>query len=478
METYCRYHPLEHAGWHCLGCHRHLCNHCVAADAGAHAHCPVCQAVLRYTGSAADIEPFWQRLSDFFAYPVAKAPLALVSICTIVPAIAGDGLLGLIVGVFLLCAQTKYMYSIIETTQQGKMAPPTLSSAFSGGGLSLVLQQVVIFFVFFGLVFVAGIWLGQGAALLVLAFICLLFPACVMILATERRVSEAIDPNRLIGVIQGLGWPYFVMFGYLVLLLLGMGAVLSFVTDHFGAVLARTVTGFVTSYFFLVIFHMLGYLLFQYQHRLDSVITAADTGRPLERHVKEDKKFQIEIDIALKEGQYDVAIEALIVQFNRKPHDKLILDRLFKLLMLTQKWDLLDKKSRPVLALLLEAGRIREIRQMLRGLYKQRPEFEVRDPQLAFHLAQSLYHVGEYRLLLRILKDFGNRFKNATQEPEVLELSARTLANGLHNGSKAKMYLQYLAKEFPAHSLADKVPESLQSLEKSGRIPEPIAKFG
>jgi len=477
LEAYCGYHPCEHAGWHCMGCQRHFCDTCVPDQGVASAVCPTCRAYLKFTGAAAEVTPFWQCLSDFFAYPFSAAPFILILICTFLPAFAGDGFTGLFVAIFLLCAQTKYMYSVIESTASGELSPPSLVEAFGASGLILVAQQVIIILAIVGLVFLASVWLGDGWAILVMGLLLLVLPAIIMILAVEHRVSQALDFSNLTSFIVALGWPYFVMYGYILLLLLGMGAAQSFVIEHFQAPFSYTVTGFVTSYFFLVICFLMGYVLFQYQHRLGGAMITDTLISPADKAALSEKQAQVEVDIALKEGRYDLAIDSLTHQFSRRPNDKITLSRLFKLLMETGKWEMLDKKSRPMLTLLLETGSIKEIRLMLRGLYKQRPQFEVRDPELALNLAKSLYHAGEYRLLLRILKDFGIRFKESPLEPEVLEISARALANGLHKVDKAKLYLQYLHKQFPSHVLAAAVPEQLQHLEETGQLQEQRVRF-
>jgi len=475
--AYCRYHPCEHAGWHCLACQRSLCASCVPNQGLVSAPCPNCQTYLKFTGKASETVPFWQCLSDFFAYPLAPAPLVLITICTLLPALAGDGWTGLFIALFLTCAQTKYMYSVIEATANGELTPPSLGVAFSGGGLLLVLQQICILFAIVGLVFLAATWFGGGWAWVVMVISLTVLPASIMILATEHEISQALDVTRLAGFIRALGWPYFVMYGYILLLLLGMGAAQAFVMEHFRPALAYTFTGFVASYFLLIIFFMMGYVLLQYQHLLGGALMDDSPLGLAEKAVLTDKQAYTEIDIALKEGNFELAITALLSLFKRKPHDTHILNRLFRLLLATRKWEMLDKKSAPVLALLLETGRLKEIRQLLRGLYQQRPEFEVRDAQLSLRLAQSLYHAGEYRLLLRILKNFGERFHESDYEADVLELSARTLANGLQNPEKAAQYLRYLQKQFPHKPLAQNVPVLLESLQNIGRIPERRAEF-
>ncbi len=479
MDSYCHYHPLQPSLWYCSNCQKPLCGDCVAAKPQSfNAQCPVCQHSLRHSGSANHVTPFWQCLSDFFAYPIAKDPIVLVAICTLLPAFLNQGIIALIVGIVLLCAQTKYMYQVIENTSHGELKPPALSKAFSGGGMVLIFQQTLIFIILGGLLYAANIWLGTILYTIVLLFIIIALPASVMLLATEHEISQAIDPGRLMGVMLAIGWPYLVMCGYLVLLMLGFGAVKDFVDVHLNPSLASTLTGFTSSYFLMVIFYMMGYVLYQYQPRLGGAIQVNEQMPSTEQLSRNDKQTQIEIDIALKDGKYDLAIESLLGLFSRKPHDKVTLDRLFRLLLLTERWDLLDKKSLPVLKLLIETGRIREIRQMLRGLYGKRKTFEVRDPDAAYHVAQSLYHANDYRLLLRVLQKYGERFKDAPHQAEVLLLSARALANGLHNGDKAKQYLLFLAKNFSADPIAAQVPEYLEHLGKTGRLPDPKVKFG
>ncbi|WP_246840996.1 B-box zinc finger protein [Hahella sp. CCB-MM4] len=480
MESYCQYHPLEPSEWYCKNCQVHFCEHCVAMPPGSYnAQCPVCHQNLGHSGSTAKVPPFWQCLSDFFAYPISRDPIVLIAICTLLPAIFNQGFLALIILIVLVCAQTKYMYLVIEQSARGDLKPPTLKEAFMGGGLMLVIQQTLIFIIFGGLVFAANMWLGSGIAMLLLILILIGLPASIMLLATEHEITQALDPSRILGVVGAIGWPYFVMCGYLILLMLGLGAVQEFVVTRFNPSLAYTITGFTSSYFMLVIFCMMGYVLYQYQPRLGGAIHSSqhEVHKP-DLAQKNEKQSLIEIDIALKDGRYDLAIESLTNLFSRKPYDKVTLDRLFKLLMLTGRWDVLDKKSLPVLKLLVETGRIREIRQMLRGLYSKREKFEVRDPEAAYHIAQSLYHAGDYRLLLRVLQGYGQRFKDAPHQAEVIMLSARALANGLHNGPKAKQYLMYLAKNFSQDDLAAQVPELLEHLKKDGRLPDPKVSFG
>src|SRR5690606_5131746 len=111
--------------------------------------------------------------------------------------------------------------------------PPAFSSAFQGGGLSLLLQQ---FLMLFGAIFFVAFVMhsaGPMVGLMALAFTLLVIPAAVLILAMERSSLAALNPLRQMAVIGAIGWPYFVLYGYLVLMILSLGVVTEFVVTHF-----------------------------------------------------------------------------------------------------------------------------------------------------------------------------------------------------------------------------------------------------
>ncbi|MDG9667910.1 tetratricopeptide repeat protein [Hahella sp. CR1] len=484
MDVYCRYHPTHGANWQCLGCHVQLCGSCVPVKPGkGAATCPLCQQVMRYSaeGSAAEVTPFWQRLNDFFAYPMARDPMILVAICTLVPLALGKDLISLIIAIALFCAQVKYMYSVIETTSKGVLKPPELLSAFSGGGLLLVIQQTLIFIAFGALIVVSGIWGGSFLMILAVAFSALVLPASIMLLAIEGNVVDALHPTRLIGFISSIGWPYFVLYGYLLLLFLGLGAAQDFVLSNFSQTLGFPLAGFISSYFMLVIFNMLGYLLFQYQHRLGLAPDEALDAPPQNPEAlaqRNDKLAMAEIDINLKEGRYEAAAGLLRNLYKRKPHDLVVLDRLYKLLLETNAWPELLKTSKPVLQMLADAGRIHELKLVLRGLYGHFPDYTINDETLLYNVAQSLYHSGDFRLTLKLLQGFNSRFPESAHAADAIIVMARTLANGLHRADKAKEYLLYVQKHYPDHSAVPEIPAWIEAMAKNGRLPEPVAKFG
>jgi hypothetical protein len=265
VKNDCHYHPGEPAKWHCGECLTHYCTGCMpdADTRKRHGLCPQCGRAMRYLGAATEVVPFWNRLSAFFRYPFHLDPLIVIAVCTFVPVVLSANIVGLIVTLLLLLALFKYTYAVIRRTADGHMTPPPVATAFSGGGFNIVMLQLLVFFLMGGVVFSAALIGGPLLAMLVLAFVVLALPASIMVLAMEHSVGAAINPMNLAVLISRIGWPYFLLYGYLILLTLASGAAQEFAVNHFEPHIAQPLAGFLNSTFTLILFNMLGYIIFQ-----------------------------------------------------------------------------------------------------------------------------------------------------------------------------------------------------------------------
>src|SRR5690554_5294270 len=270
VKNDCHYHPLAPAKWVCSDCQIHYCSGCMpdADPRRQHGLCPHCGRAMRYLGAATEAEPFWQRISAFFRYPFHRDPLMVVAFCTLVPIFLGDGLSGWLVYILLALVLFKYAYAVIRHTAEGHMKPPPVSTAWSGQGFAIGIQQMVMFIAMGLLVAFAMAMLGPLPGLVLGALVVLALPAAIMILAMERSVFAALNPLNLATLITAIGWPYFLLYGFLILMTMASGAAQDFAVTHLEPVLAQPLAGFPNSTYMLILFHMLGYLLFQFQQEL------------------------------------------------------------------------------------------------------------------------------------------------------------------------------------------------------------------
>lgn len=443
-----------------------------------HGLCPRCGKALRYLGAATEVVPFWNRLSAFFHYPFHMDPLIVIAICTLVPALLGRDLIGLLITLALLLALFKYTYAVIRHTAEGHMSPPPLATAFSGSGFDIVILQLVVFALMGGLIFSAGLVGGPLLAMLAMAFVVLALPASIMVLAMEQSVSAAVNPMNLATMISRIGWPYFLLYGYIVLLILASGAAQDFAVNHFEPGLAQVIAGFLNSTFTLILFHMLGYLLFQYQEEMGFASDLQDSpdqdqDGPRDR----SRRIDADIDINLKDGNYDRVLVILQESLKRDPTNAHRLGQLYQLLSARHDTAELYRYHPRLLGWLAGRNDAGGLVELLAILERLEPGFRLDDAELTVRCGRLLYQHGEYRGALRLLQDFHMRFPDHEQLAPAYLLVAQTLANGLNQWEKATAFLNFIGKRCQGHPIHDQLDTYLAQASHRELLKGPRASF-
>lgn len=443
-----------------------------------HGLCPHCGRAMRYLGAATEVVPFWNRLSAFFRYPFHMDPLIVIAICTFVPMILSANIVGLIVTIILVVALFKYTYAVIRHTADGHMTPPPLATAFSGGGFNIVILQLLVFFLMGGVVFSAALIGGPMLAMLVLAFVVLALPASIMVLAMEHSVGAAINPMNLAVLISRIGWPYFLLYGYLILLTLASGAAQEFAVNHFEAHIAQPLAGFLNSTFTLILFHMLGYLLFQYQEELGFASDLQGEDAPEHGHQRDRSlRFDADIDMNLKDGNYDRVFSMLRESLKRDAGNAHRIGQLYQLLKARNDTAELYRYHPRLLEWLADRNDTDGLKALLATLEKTEPGFRIDDPELAVRCAGALYRQEEYKAVLKLLQDFHKRFPDSEHLAPAYLLVAQTLANGLDQWDKAIAFLKFIQKKCAQHPLQAQIDTYLTQAENREPLKGPKASF-
>ena len=480
MKHDCHYHPGEPAKWHCGECQIHYCNRCMpdADTRQRRALCPHCSKAMRYLGAATEVVPFWQRLGAFFRYPFHTDPLIVIAICTLVPVMAPANLIGILIWLVLALALFKYTYAVINHTAEGHLKPPPVSVAFTGSGFDIVILQLLVFVLMGGLVAAAAMLGGPILMLLALAFVVLALPASIMVLAMERSVGAAVNPMNLAVLISRIGTPYFLLYGYLILLILASGAAQDFAVNHFPMWVAQPLAGFLNSTFTLILFHMLGYLLFQYQEELGFASDLQDETAGQDTHPRDrTARLDADIDMNLKDGNYDRVQGMLKEALKRDRDNALRIGQLYQLLMARQDTDELYRYHPRILGWLADRNDGEGIAGVLNTLQKAEPGFKLDDPDLSVRCARALYHRGQFKPALRLLQDFHKRFPDSEQLAPAYLLVAQTLANGLSQWEKATAFLTFIQKKCAYHPLHEQITVYLEQAQNREPLKGPRASF-
>jgi len=476
----CHYHPGDPAKWHCGECQIDYCSRCMPdADIRQRkALCPHCSKAMRYLGAATEAVPFWNRLGAFFRYPFHSDPLIVITICTLVPVIAPANLIGILIWIVLALALFKYTYAVINHTAEGHLKPPPVAVAFTGSGFDIVILQLLVFAVMGGLVGAAAMLGGPVLAMLAIAFVVLALPASIMVLAMERSVGAAVNPMNLALLISRIGTPYFLLYGYLILLTLASGAAQDFAVNHFPFWVAQPLAGFLNSTFTLILFHMLGYLLFQYQEELGFAADVQD-GEALAQVQSRDRtaRLDADIDMNLKDGNYDRVHSMLKEALKRDPDNALRIAQLYKLLIARRNVPELHRYHARILNWLANNNNGEAIAGLVTLLQEAEPTFRLEDPELSLRCAGSMYHRGRFKPALRLLQDFHKRFPDSDQLAPAYLLAAQILANGLNQWEKATAFLTFIQKKCPNHPLHGQIGTCLEQAKKREPLKGPENDF-
>lgn len=440
--------------------------------------CPHCARAMRYLGAASEVQPFWTRLPAFFRYPLNRDPVLVILICTLVPVFLGPNGFGVIASLLLLLALFKYNYAVIRHTAEGHMTPPPLAEAFTGSGFSIVLKQVAVFIALIAIALLVTAYFGSFAGLLVMAFVVLALPASIMVLAMEESVRAAINPLNLATLMARIGRHYFLLYLFLILLTIASSEAQSFAWTHLDPLIANPLAGFLNSTYTLILFHMLGYLLFEYQEELGFASDLQEASPVADHHPQDrSRRISADIDMGLKDGQYDRVTAILEETLKRDPADPVRLEQLYRLSMARRDIRTLTRHHPKLMRWMAGSRRPAELQALFTLLEEADPEFRLQDPGLILACADAFYHQQEFRRVLLLLRDFHKRFPDAAQTGPAYLLVARTLANGFGQWDKAASYLAFVIRTDQTPKIQELGRTYLEQARQRQPLKEPRASF-
>jgi tetratricopeptide (TPR) repeat protein len=432
---------------------------------------------MRYLGAATEVEPFWQRLSAFFRYPFHFDPLLVVIVCTVVPLFLSPGLIGGLIYILLLLVLIKYCYTVIRHTANGHMKPPPVAEAWSGGGFALGLQSFAVVLVMAGAVVSAFALLGPIPGIVVTGLAYLAVPATIMILAMEDSIFPALNPLNITALISSIGWPYFVLYGFLILMTIASAAAQELAFDHFHPVIAYPLGGFLSSMFIVIVFHMLGYLLFQYQEELGFASDFQEQEEAADPNRDRSRRVDADIDMNVKEGNYNRVASILEEALKRDPANPNRLSQLYQLSLARHDLETLTRHHAKLLRWMVAFRKPRDMKTLLTLLRQHDPLFQPRDPDLVVACADLLFLQHEPKPALQLLKDFHKRFPDSDQIAPAYILVARILANGFEQWDKATSFLTFAGKSTEDADTKAAIAAYMAQAEKREPLKGPKASF-
>jgi tetratricopeptide (TPR) repeat protein len=397
---YCQYHPLIPAAYKCDYCQTSQCDYCVDDSVqGKHYSCFICRNEVESLGARYSAYPFWRRFQEIFRYPLKTETIVFIVGMAILNIVIEFLPFTIIWFLILLGIFMKYCFSCLEKTAKGSLIPPNITSAYDGG-IVLASKLIAILFIIGVSIIGIQIWLGTAIAIFfgVLALCCC--PAIIINFSLSENVMDAVNPLKILYLISAVGLPY----GLLLAIILIMSGSVSFINELISSEASYISLGLqmtVSNYYTIVIFHLMGYMLFQYQGQLGFIARQEEEVTKPVRSAIECTLANIEVHV--KEGYYDEAL--MMFQEGLKKHgkNKILHDKCLELLLATKNLSTIDAFAPIYFKFLADNQAKDQLTLVYKKILKIYPKFIPKAPEDKLLLAQEFQASGDSLSALRLL---------------------------------------------------------------------------
>lgn len=463
---YCKYHPLTPAEYHCDRCGNDTCSNCVD-DSGRHFQkkCFSCGRELESYGASNTAIPFWRRLRESFQYALTTPVLIGIAIFSVLITLVKFAPLGVVFFFLLVGVFSKYCFRCLVDTSEGKMDAPDMAESFEGG-FKVLLHMVGMVLILALCIGLSERYIGPGfSSFLSLLLVCGA-PAFLVSYAMNENILEALNPLTAVKLIKAIGFPYGLLLAIITVMFSSislLNALLSYVEIPGIYIIQNCVFCF----YLIVIFHITGYVLFQYQRELGYV--ASHQSNDLDAVRSAFQFAMTKIDITLKEGDFNgVKMQFELIQ-KQFPLEPLVYSRYFDFLIAMTDVEALQDFSTGYLDHLSRIGRNDKMRPSYKTIKTLIPNFIPESAEMRVALAMIANSQGDFLEAVQLLN---NLHKSHPDFPELV--SAYTLLKS------AMAQLPSLAHQLPkCDRLIERVARQLRDaeLKKQREKEEDIARL-
>lgn len=406
-----------------------------------------------------EIVPFWRRMPRFFLYPFHLTPLVAISLGALAMLLIHIVPFGVvIVPLVVAIGFFRYAYRVLDRTAHGILSPEQAAEQFQSDGAYRIYKQLAVFMVFGTVSGVVGVMLGDIAGKGAELMLSLVLPATVMVLAVTNSLRRAINPLVLWQLIRVIGWPY---------LLLNFCTTALWVAATYVAVVASamvptamvpSLVAWVIMFFMLVMFHMMGYVLYQYHDRLGLEQEGVSTSQ---RESPADR-----IAGLIEENRIAEAIDLAYEAQRRSPEDLDARERYHRLLELGGPMAQFLSHAQGYIKLLLQRNKPARAIELFNSARQKEPSFRLASAADQLVLAGAADRLGDHKSAMQALLQFDRHYANSREIPAAWLLQGKILSDRLRQDRPAFQLLKLLVLRYPDGPEAVEARRQLAMLER------------
>ena len=422
---HCQFHPLSQARYQCPQCGHFLCQHCVKAHPDRSHRCVECDVIVNPIGAGENITPFHKRLPESFRYPLKRETLILISALSLISMLLSCFPLGGLLQLLLSAIALSYSFSCLTQTAEGDMQAPPLSNHDLYGSRR-ILEFAALLIANIVLCGFSVQWFGAKLG----GILCLIWlaalPAAIIILGTTNALLVAINPIKQLALIGKLGSAYGLLLVFIYIMAGSVASIHSLLGQHLSLISAGLET--LVSYFYLIIvFHMMGYLIYQFQDSFGLSIAEKTHSREQPEPVDPVKQIWHQAQRLIRNGRVDACLDSLSAGVKQQPQSVRLSADMFELVLARQHTDELQDYGSYYLEHLLQHHDKALAIQSYKRLLHADPSFKADRAEVRLQLAQQLFDQGSLKLCIACLNGIQKDFNNAACLPDAFNLMARAL---------------------------------------------------
>ena len=481
----CSFHHTTHAQFYCGNCDSYYCPNCITWKKNPHYlneiefMCPDCNVEIHPMGISHLVTPFWKRLPHFLAYPFKPVILGFILLFGIITGSAHYLLtsnamsIGLcFLPIYLICLTIVLLYcnNVFQRTGNGDLNPPFMDVKLEGIPWP-VLKQTALFLFLHSLGYAASrleVPITGFAAYELVKFV---IPAMFLLLLVNNSLISSFNPLLIFLLIKKIGSSYILLYLITSVLLLILSAT-GFILNRFDFALPLAPIVFYSFlwYQLTLLFHLLGYILLQYNEALGIPIDYVTFLRFSDKAGVEKRlcpnHLYHDAYLLVSQRKPDKALKLIREESEKGFSDPDLALLYLKLLDIQGENDRLRWVAGPIIDLLLSTGRTREaVRLFLQSL---------KDQPLVFPHAESLYTLHHWFMkngtkdeALSCAELLIKKYPDSVHAPELHLKCAGISITQLNDRKKAAVLLSRFLKLYPDHKRSDEAKKMIDWIRKT-----------
>jgi tetratricopeptide (TPR) repeat protein len=363
----------------------------------------------------------------------------------------------------------KYSFESLKATASGNLKPPSVNAQTISEDFGQVFKQFAIYvLIFIGFAYIsakAGLILGIVFGIVALFFV----PSMIILLVTTGSLFHAINPVVFVGLTFRIGWAYLLMYFFLFLLGSAPAYLAQYVIRFLPAEFHPMLFGFAQSFYTIISYHLMGYVILQYHERIGYQVDYEDFSDPTVEDYEPQKSDPDAVVLSkvaplIKEGKLDEAIALIKKMTEQQPISGVKLsERYYNLLKLRKRSAELLEHGVTHLDILTAENQKSKAIAVFTECRTTDTSFMPTAAAL-FKLAGWLNEAGKIKAAVAVYNTLAKTYPDNSLVPKAYFRIAQIFHDRLMNKEQAIKALDLLLKKYPNHDIVPQAENFLARL--------------